>query len=157
MKRKQLGFSLIELLIVVAIILIVAAIAIPSLISSRMAANESSAVESMRAINTAEAAYSIQFAQGYSTQLSYLGGTGTTATSTNALMLDDVVASGTKGGYTFSYATTGNDANGNPASYTLNGNPSIPGTTGRRYFFSDQSLVIRANPTTQASASDPAI
>jgi type IV pilus assembly protein PilA len=154
MKRKDAGFSLIELLIVVAIILIIAAIAIPSFLRSKMAANESSAVQSVRDISTAEAAYSIQFGAGFSTTLLSLGGTGTTATPTNALLLDPVVSNGTKDGFTFIYAVNGTDPQGNPNAYNLNANPLGPGTTGSRWFFSDESFVIRVNTTHAASVSD---
>jgi len=157
MRQKQAGFSLIELLIVVAIILIIAAIAIPSFLRSKMAANESSAAQTVRDINTAEEAYTIQFGAGYSTSLANLGGTGSTATPTNALLLDPVVSTGTKDGFTFAYAVTGTDASGNPNAYTINGNPTAPGTTGNRWFFSDQSLVIRANSAHAAGANDPAL
>src|ERR1700688_3934678 len=73
--KRQKGFSLIELLIVVAIILIIAAIPIPNFIRSRMAANEASAVSSLRSVNTAEVAYFTTYPnQGYSAALSSLGG-----------------------------------------------------------------------------------
>lgn len=157
MKRKDAGFSLIELLIVVAIILIIAAIAIPSFLRSKMAANESSAVQSVRDINTAEAAYSIQFGSGYSTTLLALGGTGTTATPTNALLLDVVVSAGTKDGFTFVYAVNGTDPQGNPNAFNLNANPLAPGTTGNRWFFSDETFVIRADPAHAATVNDPAL
>ena len=157
MKRNEAGFSLIELLIVVAVILIIAAIAIPSFMRSKMAANEASAVQTVRDINTAEAAYSIQFGMGYSTNLSYLGGTGTTATTTNALLLDPVVSTGSKDGFSFTYAVTGTDASGNPADYSLNGNPIAAGSTGNRWFYSDQTSVIRFNNASPASTNDPAI
>jgi type IV pilus assembly protein PilA len=84
MNNKTDGFSLIELLIVVAIILIIAAIAIPNLLRSRMAANEASAVGSIRTINTASIEYSATYGIGFPTTLAQIGTTGTTVSCTNA-------------------------------------------------------------------------
>jgi prepilin-type N-terminal cleavage/methylation domain-containing protein len=159
MRQKQKGFSLIELLIVVAIILIIAAVAIPSLIQSKMSANEASAVQTVRDINTAESVFSIQYGVGYSTNLSSLGGTSGTPSSTQALLIPDPVAqSGQKSGFQFLYVVTGtNGPGGTPSNYTVNANPIAPGNTGRIWYFTDETMVIRENPTSTASSTDPSI
>jgi type IV pilus assembly protein PilA len=136
--KKQKGFSLIELLIVVAIILIIAAIAIPNLIRSKMAANEASAVASLRSINTAEVTYANTY-QTF-TSLANLGGAAsacaTGTSSTQACLIDSLLAGGTKSGYTFK--VTGPTA----AVYTTSGTPVTTGSTGTNIFCSDQSLVL---------------
>ena len=155
--KKQKGFSLIELLIVVAIILIIAAIAIPNLLKSKMAANESSAVGSLRTINTGLVTFAAQCPNlGYSASLALLGpGPGD---CTGAGILDNVlgVAAPVKSGYAFTYvagAPVGTIIN----TYTLNADPSNPGTTGQRHFFTDQSGVIRYNQTAAAGVGDSAL
>ena len=142
--KKQKGFSLIELLIVVAIILIIAAIAIPNLLRSRMAANEASAVGSIRTINTAEVTYSTTYpAIGFAT-LTQLGGVAstcaTTATSSLACLIDSTLAGGVKSGYTFAAAVSGTAPF---VQYTATGVPTVVGQSGQRGFYSDQSGVIR--------------
>jgi type IV pilus assembly protein PilA len=157
--KRQTGFSLIELLIVVAIILIIAAIAIPNLLASRMAANESSAAQETRAITTAEVVYSTQYNIGFAAQLSYLGDSGGTSSvsSTNACLIDAVLAGGSKSGYSFVYAALNPDSATHYQSFTLNANPLNPGYSARKYFFTDQTAVIRMNLTTPASLSDSPI
>ena len=152
MKKNQKGFSLIELLIVVAIILIIAAIAIPNLLRSRMAANEASAVGSLRTINTACVTYSTTYPTvGYPASLAALG-PASSATSASADLVDSVLSGGTKSGYTFAF--TQNTSNTPSVGYTVTADPSSRGTTGQRGFYTDQSGVIRANSTATASSSD---
>jgi type IV pilus assembly protein PilA len=156
--KKQKGFSLIELLIVVAIILIIAAIAIPNLLRSKMAANEASAVGSVRSINTAEVAYATSYPNvGYSAALANLGGViPCAALVTSACLIDQVLATSdvnAKSGYLNTYG--GVVANGGiNTAYTLNSDPANRGTTGQRSFFSDQSGVIRYNGTAAAKVTD---
>jgi len=146
--RKQKGFSLIELLIVVAIILIIAAIAIPNLLRAKMAANEASAVGSLRTINTSAVEYSTTYSIGYPGSLADLGGATTAAaTSTSSELIDSVLSGGTKSGYTFSYTAGTADASGSVNTYTITATPVVVGSTGQRMFFTDQSGVIRANST----------
>ncbi len=145
------GFSLIELLIVVAIILIIASISIPNLLRSRMAANEASAVGSLRTINTACIAYSTTFG-GFPSTLANLGTSGP-ASSTAADLIDNVLAGGIKTGYSFTY-TAGPQAGGLIPVYTLTASPLVAGQTGQRYFFTDESGVIRYNLSALATDSD---
>jgi type IV pilus assembly protein PilA len=158
MRKKEAGFSLIELLIVVAIILIIAAIAIPNFMSSRMSANEASAAASVRTISTAQTAYATSFPTlGYSVALIDLGDGGSSncvAITTQACLIDSILAGGIKSGYLFTYA---NDGNTPSVGYTINADPSNRGVTGRKSFFSNQPGVIRYNLAAPATSVDPPI
>jgi type IV pilus assembly protein PilA len=158
MKKSSKGFSLIELLIVVAIILIIAAIAIPNLLRSRIAANQASAVGSLRTLNTAEITYSSTYNVGFTATLAYLAPTtgGTNPTSTAAGLIDSVLSSGSKSGYSFTYTPGTPDSTGRINTYTFTAVP-ITSSTGTNYYFTDQSGVIRQNSTSTAGATDSPI
>jgi len=148
---KKRGFSLIELLIVVAIILIIAAIAIPNLLRSRIAANEASAVGSIRTLNTAEITFNTTYPTVGFTNLVDLGPVsgGGSPTSTAAGLIDANLADGVKSGYNFTVTASG----GTPATnYQSTAAPVTPGTTGQRYFCSDSSGVIQYNATQATGA-----
>lgn len=178
MRRNSKGFSLIELLIVVAIILIIAAIAIPDLLKSRQAANQASAVGSLRTINTAEVTYSSTYTYGFSSTLLALGPPATPGDNSSAAnLIDSVLAAGIKSTYEFAYfinpaspavpqacvANTAPPAGGTPntppvtnSAYSINASPLVCPTVagGGNYYFTDQSGVIRQNTSTIASPGD---
>ncbi len=145
--RKQKGFSLIELLIVVAIILIIAAIAIPNLLRARIAANESSAAASERTIATAMISFATSYPTvGYAASLPVLGpaDTGCTAgpASTNACIIDFTLASGTKSGYSFAAAGADPVNNAN-TTYLTTAVPATLNTTGVKAFCAVEDNVVR--------------
>jgi type IV pilus assembly protein PilA len=146
--RRQKGFSLIELLIVVAIILIIAAIAIPNLIRAKIAANESSAAASVRSISTAQIAYAASYPSvGYAAGLSNLGPGSSSCssgpTSTNACILDDVLSAGLKSGYSFNTGGTGGPPN---SQFFSSSAPSTFNVTGVRNFCMVTDGVLRIDP-----------
>lgn len=165
--RKQKGFSLIELLIVVAIILIIAAIAIPNLLRAKIAANEAAAVSNLHTIFTGESAYFAQGwsnpgALGFSTLLQDLGDAKgcTPPKLDSACQIDNVLANATtpgtaKSGYFFTYAAIPNGVIN--VGFSVSADPQSRGQTGNRSFFTDQSGVIRGNPSASAGPSDAAI
>jgi prepilin-type N-terminal cleavage/methylation domain-containing protein len=162
--NRPKGFSLIELLIVVAVILVVAAIAIPNLVRSRIRANEASASSTLRMLNNAEVIYAATYNSGYTDGLNKLGppAAGQTPSFARADLVDPVLsglsAAGSdtgfvKSGYIFAFSATG--VFGAVSYYQIAADPQARGSSGQRSFFTDQPLVIRANPSGPASASDP--
>ena len=137
-RRRQAGFSLIELLIVIAIILIILAIAVPKLGSARQNATETVVIREVKTIHEGQTQYMSQFGK-YATTLAELGppasgGPGPQASD----LIPASLASGEKDGYTFVMTAT-------PSGYTVNANPKVYNSTGRRTFFSDQNMTIHQN------------
>jgi prepilin-type N-terminal cleavage/methylation domain-containing protein len=163
---KQKGFSLIELLIVVAIILIIAAIAIPNLLRARMAANESSAVASVRTVNTAEITYQSTYPTvGFSANLVSLGGPIGAACvpgTANACLIDAVLShngnppdSG-KSGYLFTTGA-GTVAGGVNVGYTVKAVPITINQTGLRGFCAEEDAVVRVDPAGVCSTTEAGV
>jgi type IV pilus assembly protein PilA len=164
-ETSERGFSLVELLIVVAIILILASLAIPDLLRSRMAANQASAVASLRIIGSAEISYSSTYAGGYSSTLAQLDGNVNPATSLAAGLIDSALGAGMKSGYNLYYVpcvSPGVPNNGALApgpcgasvyTYQVSANP-ISGPGNGNFYFTDPSSVIHQNSVAPAGVAD---
>jgi prepilin-type N-terminal cleavage/methylation domain-containing protein len=142
--RRARGFSLIELLIVVAIILVIAAIAVPSYLRARIQANESAAVGSLRTLNVAQASYFSAYPSvGFAATLTALGGTSCNPPGpASACIVDTVLAAGVRSGYTFNLS----NVTGTPSqAYQITGAPTSPQITGTRYFCSFADGVVRTD------------
>ena len=138
LQRRRRGFSLIELLIVIAIILIIITIALPRLSRARMYSQETAAIGAIRTLHTAQVQYYSQYGK-YATPLVELGPPASGAASPAASdLIGNDLSGGTKSGYKFTLT-------GNQGGYVINANPEIFNSSGSRTFYSDQSMVIRQN------------
>jgi type IV pilus assembly protein PilA len=154
LRCRKRGFSVIELLVVLGVILIIAALAIPRLLRARMSMNEASAVQSLRSISSAEVIYSVIYGIGFSDSLAKLSGNGVVINPNNAGLIDQVLASGIKSGYVFTFTVLSTDSSGRVITYSVTADPIAPGSSGRRYFYEDQTSVIRVNNSVPAGPSD---
>lgn len=150
-RARQRGFSLIELLIVIAIILIILSIALPQMSKSRMNAQEMAAIREVQTINQAQIQYQSQFGQ-FATSLSQLGppaSTGAAEGPEAAGLIPASLASGSASGYNFTITP-------NAQGYGISAVPKQFGSTGRRTFYSDQSGITRQNWSQEpATANSP--
>lgn len=138
-------------------LLIIAAIAIPNLLRSRIAANQASAVGSLRTLNTAVITYASTYERGFPSSPAALGPqqAGKPADAERADLIDEVLASGWKSGYVFTYKVMATDDKGFPSAYSIKADPVKPGNTGQRYFFTDESGVIRSERDHPANKDSP--
>jgi len=138
MERNRKGFSLIELLIVIAIILIIVTVALPKLNRARMYAQETAALKAVHTLNTAQVQYNSTYGR-YAQSLTELGPpTSGNPTPSAADLISADLAGGEKQGYRYNLS-------GTPAGYTITAVPVSFGSTGSRTFYSDQTLVVREN------------
>lgn len=137
-------------------ILIVAAIAIPNLLRSKIAANEASAVGSLRTINVAALTYAVTYGT-YPPVLLALGppAPGASRSASGADLIDSNLAAGQKSGYRFTYSLLEKQGNNIAGGYTLRADPVAPGTTGQRHFFTDRTGVIRVEKAGPADGRSP--
>ena len=141
------GFTLVEIMIIVAIVMTLATLAISSVLRARQNANEMAAVASCRVIvSAAQNYYTNAYPHTYPSGLSDL-----ISPASDPPYIDSVLAAGTKQGYNFTYALV------NAETFTLNAAPTVIGKTGTRRFYSDETGVIRANAAAQAGPGDPAV
>lgn len=145
--KTNKGFTLVEIMVVVAIVMILATLVVSSVLRARHNANEMAAVAACKTVVTAcQNFYTNTLPHTYPSSLSEL-----IQPQSNPPYIDNVLASGTKQGYRFTYALV------NTESFTLNADPAISGKTGTRHFFVDETGIIKANSNGQAASGDPAV
>ena len=145
--KARSGFTLVEIMIIVAIVMTLATLAISSVLRARQNANEMAAVASCRVVvSAAQNYYANSYPHAYPSGLSDL-----ISPASNPPYIDSVLAAGAKQGYDFTYARV------NTETFTLNAEPTVAGKTGTRRFYSDETGVIRANASAQAGPGDPAV
>jgi type IV pilus assembly protein PilA len=163
-RRRIGGFSLIELMIVVAIILIIAALAIPNFLQAKIQANQASAASTVRTINTASVQYSSSWSNGFPPSLTALGTVGASPSCSSAMVLDGSITNppNQKSGYTFSYTPQGpaitNPPAGCTAGYSSYLITAMPNNiyTGTQSYCSDESFVLHYSTTGAAIATSVA-
>lgn len=157
-KLKGKGVALAGLVLgYLQVLLIIAAIAIPNLIRSRIAAGQASAGGNLRTLNTAAITYASTYGRGFPSSPDTLRPQqpGKPEDAERANLIDEVLASGRKSGYVFTYKVLATDNKGLPSAYSINADPAEPGSTGQRYFFTDESGVIRSERDHPANKDSP--
>ena len=154
-RENSSGFSVVHLVVLIAILLVITAIAIPGIVRSKFSRNEAAAIGALQTLNSACVTYRDKYG-GYPRALANLG-PGAALNASSAALIDASLASGTTEGYVLKYLPGATDAAGNPLSYSITAVPSTPGRTGQRQFYTDQSGVIRANKGTAADVTSTPI
>jgi prepilin-type N-terminal cleavage/methylation domain-containing protein len=156
MNNRRRGFTLIELILVVAIIMVIATLAIPKFLRARIQANEAGAVAALRSISTSVLAFESTYQTGFPPNLSNLGPppAATLPSAAAADLIDALLAGGSRSGYNLSYVAADTDGDGKNDRYTVNANPASPGSSGSKYFFLNQTSVIRFSISGPAGPND---
>ncbi|HEV2178237.1 MAG TPA: hypothetical protein VGW33_13715 [Terriglobia bacterium] len=158
MQKDSRGFSWVELLLIIVIVVLCLAIALPSITKSRADLNTMEAMRDLHRVMSAETSYAGTYNTGYSPALSSLGPPpGGMPTASAAGFIDSDLSAGSKEGYTYVYSPGPRDSDGKVGSFTVTASPTKLGSTGKSYYFMDQTGVIRMNGNSTASASDSAV